>query len=83
MALDPRTRLINQSSGELIIYLLSDTPALATDDTIIINEVGEGAVSYKIEAVNYVCEYDTLATPGLPDEYEVHSRIDYIVSEIL
>ena len=82
MALDPRAQLLEESSGDLIVYLPTDMPTLGPDDTIIINEVGENAVSYTIEAVNYVCEYATLGTPDLPDEYEVHGRIDYLVSEI-
>lgn len=82
MSLDPNVRLLDQDSGDLIIYLPADAPTLGPDDTIIVNEVGGGPISYTVEAVNYICEYETLGTPGLPDEYEVHGRIDYIVSEI-
>ncbi len=83
MSLDPRIRLIDQVSEEIITYLPDDAPTLGPDDTIIVNEVGGEPTNYKVEAVNYVCEYETLSTPSLPDEYEVHGRTDYIVSEIV
>ena len=81
MSLTPGVRVLLEGAETLIANLPDSTPLLAKNDHVVLEEVGSGvSTTYKVELVRYICEYETLDTPGLPDEYEVHGRVDLIVS---
>ena len=72
-----------EGAETLLANLPSSAPLLAKNDHVVLEEVGSGtSATYKVELVRYVCEYETLTTPGLPNKYEVHGRVDLIVSVV-
>jgi len=76
-------RLLEEDTGDLIAELPSNAPILSANDEIILWEVGEDAITYKVEKVQYNVEYSNLAVPALPTSYSVYGRTDYIVSVVL
>ena len=77
MSIDPGVRLVAEGSGDFIGLLPATASTRQKND-----EVVYGAVTYKIESIQYVAEYSTVGNPEAPDLYDVHGRTDLIVSVV-
>jgi len=79
---DPGVRLIAEGSGDLIGLLPGDACSLAPNDEVVYGLVGEAAVTYKVEKVQYVAEHTSVSDPPNPDRYSVYGMTDLIVSVV-
>jgi len=80
MTINPGVWLIMEDTGDLIARLPATTPAHL--DEVVLSGNGDPEVTYKVEKVRYVCEYENLVAPGTLDTYEVHGRTDLLVSVV-
>jgi hypothetical protein len=80
--LDPSVRLLAEGSEEFIGQLPLGTSGLSIDDEIVYGPSGGPSVTYKIEKIRYVVEYDVVPNAQAPDSYSSYGRTDLIVSVV-
>ncbi len=82
MSLQPSVRLVAEGSGDFIGDLPQSASTRQANDEIVYTEVGGATVTYKIERVQFVCEWTMVSNPEAADRYSVYGRTDLIVSVV-
>ena len=82
MSINPGYRLVMEGTGVVIGHLPNNTPSLNRDDEIDFGPAGGATVTYKVEQVRYIVEYNVVGHPSAPDSYSAYGRTDLVVSVV-